>query len=131
MGTFFSRRAIILLGLLSVSMCSTTAPAAIARSLGVDVSHFNATVDWTQVRSSGKDFAFCKASEGVSVLDNQFTANMTNGRSAGVMMGASHLAHPESNTALAEAAYFASVLAPYLSSDYLRPALDLEHGGGL
>jgi lysozyme len=103
---------------------------AVTRSIGVDVSHWEGTVNWPTVKASGKDFAFTKATEGMTYTDDTFTANMVNGKNAGMLMGAYHFARPDNNTAIAEADRFAGVMAPYLNKNYLRPVLDLETGGG-
>ncbi len=94
--------------------------------LGVDVSSYEGTINWSQVKAGGYTFAFAKATEGVGLTDSYFVGNETNGTSAGVVMGAYHFAHPESNTATAEANYFLSVAGPYIKTCYLPPVLDLE-----
>ena len=122
--------------------CFASAPgvAQAARVAGIDVSHYQGTNNWSTIRSAGKSFAWAKADEGVSsgLVDATFTANMINGRSAGMLMGAYHFAHPENNTATAEAAHFLSVVQPnglagspnYLGAGYLRPVVDIETGAG-
>jgi autotransporter-associated beta strand protein len=101
-----------------------------ARSAGIDVSNNNGFINWTQVRSAGKDFAWAKATEGTTFTDSYFNGssehNMDSGTSAGLLMGAYHYAHPESNTATSEAAHFVAVAGPYLTTGYLRPMLDIE-----
>lgn len=94
--------------------------------MGVDVSSYEGTVNWSQVKGGGYMFAFAKATEGVTIKDSYFIGNETNGTAAGVYMGAYHFAHPENNTAVAEANYFLSVAKPYIKSCYLPPVLDLE-----
>lgn len=95
--------------------------------LGVDVSHYDGAITWTQVKSPGdKVFAFCKATEGTDYIDPTYTTNVTQGTSAGVYIGAYHFAHPELNTAAAEASYFLAEAGSYIGPGYLVPALDLE-----
>jgi GH25 family lysozyme M1 (1,4-beta-N-acetylmuramidase) len=99
---------------------------------GIDVSHWQGTIDWSQVYNSGYRFAFAKASEGDGLEDTYFTANMNNGYNAGMLMGAYHFARPDlENDAADEARYFVSVAGTYLKVGYLRPALDLEKGASL
>ncbi len=99
--------------------------------LGVDVSHYQGTITWSQVKNpGGKTFAWAKATEGVGYTDADFVTNATNGTAAGVVMGAYHFAHPETNTAAAEASYFLSVARPYIGAGKLPPALDLEDPPG-
>jgi len=95
--------------------------------LGVDVSHYQGSIAWPQVKAAPKVFAWCKATEGVGYTDPTFTTNMANGISAGVIMGAYDFAHPETNTSSAEAQYFLSVAGPYIKKGSLLPVLDLEN----
>ena len=99
--------------------------------LGLDVSHYQGTITWSQVKNpGGKTFAWAKATEGVGYTDADYVTNATNGTAGGVVMGAYHFAHPETNTASAEATYFLSVAGPYIGAGYLPPALDLEDPPG-
>ena len=36
---------------------------------GVDVSHYDGAVDWSQLKSSGRAFGIAKATEGTGVVD--------------------------------------------------------------
>jgi GH25 family lysozyme M1 (1,4-beta-N-acetylmuramidase) len=94
--------------------------------MGIDVSSYEGTINWVSVKGGGYTFAFAKASEGVGLTDSYFVTNQVNGTKAGVVMGAYHFAHPENNTAVAEANYFLSVARPYIKSCNLPPVLDLE-----
>jgi hypothetical protein len=51
---------------------------------------------------------------------------MINGENAGEIMGTYHFAHPEDNTAAAEASYFLGVAGSYIKTCELPPVLDLE-----
>lgn len=57
---------------------------------GVDVSHHQGPVDWEQVRASGIDFAFIKATEGSDHQDSRFHENWANAGRAGLARGAYH-----------------------------------------
>ena len=98
---------------------------------GIDVSHWQGSINWNKVYNAGYRFAFCKASEGTSYKDDRFTTNMNQGKSAGLFLGPYHYAHPDSNTYTAEAAHFVSVIQSYMIDGYLRPVLDLEVGHSL
>jgi autotransporter-associated beta strand protein len=105
------------------------------RSLGIDVSSYQGSINWTNVKSSGVSFAWAKATEGTFYIDAYFTANEANAKSAGVLIGAYHFAHPEEDTGTAgadtEAAYFWNEARNYLvSGAYLMPMLDLEETYG-
>ncbi len=98
---------------------------------GIDVSHWQGSIDWEKVYQDGYKFAFCKATEGTTYVDDTFSGHMADGRAAGLYMGAYHFARPTRNTAEAEASHFSSVISSYLGSGYLRPVLDLEDGSSL
>ena len=114
-----------------------TLSSAVAKSVtgnvdGLDVSHWQGTINWTKVANAGYVFTFAKGTEGVGWTDTKFTYNMNSGDNAGVMMGVYHFARPDlGNSGAAEANYFLSVAGDYLKSGYLRPVLDLEVGTSL
>lgn len=59
---------------------------------GIDVSHWQGTIDWEKVRADGVEFAFIKASEGKTYVDRRFKENVAGANSAGVQTGAYHYA---------------------------------------
>ena len=63
---------------------------------GVDVSHWQGNVNWTNLKNAGVQFAFAKATEGVDFVDIKFHQNMANARAAGVWIGPYHYARPDS-----------------------------------
>jgi GH25 family lysozyme M1 (1,4-beta-N-acetylmuramidase) len=95
--------------------------------LGVDVYSGQGAINWAQAKAAGYTFAYAKATEGVGYTDSEYLNNAVNGVTAGVYMGAYHFAHPEDNTAAAEASYFLSVAQPYITACELPPALDIEN----
>ena len=99
---------------------------------GIDVSHWQGTVNWGRVAGAGYVFTFVKATEGNSWTDSQFLRNITNGTMNGIYQGVYHFARPDlGNTGQEEAEYFLSVVGDYLESGYLRPVLDLEVTGSM
>ena len=116
--------------------------ASAQRPYGIDVSHWNGTINWTQVYQAGYEFAFTKGTEspydwvndtcgGSWYTDNTFVYNMTNASSAGVLIGCYHFTHPQCNSASSEASGFVTRAGAYISPGYLRPVLDLEDGYSL
>jgi len=95
---------------------------------GIDVSSAQGSINWTSVHADGAVFAFAKATEGTSVTDADFAANMTHGKAAGMQMGAYHFAYPAVNCPSSEANYFWNVAGPYILKDgkSLSPAVDFE-----
>lgn len=98
---------------------------------GIDVSHYQGSINWNQVYNAGYRFAFCKASQGISFKDSTFSTNMNQGANAGLYLGPYHYATPNSYAATAEASHFVSVIQPYMVEGYLRPVIDLEEGSNL
>ena len=98
---------------------------------GIDISHWQGTIDWTKVRAAGKKFAYIKASEHTSFVDNKYATNRSRAKSAGLKVGAYHFARPNVGTsdAYAEADHFIET-ADWTRGE-LRPVLDLEDTGGL
>jgi len=111
---------------------STSPPPTPAVYLeGIDVSHYQATIDWTGVTSAGKRFAIMKATEGQTNVDPMYAVNHAAARAAGLPVAAYHFAFPLSSPddAVLQADWFAQN-ATLLPGD-LVPALDLERTGGL
>lgn len=104
---------------------------------GIDISNYQGDIDWPRVvGEGGRAFAIAKATEGTGFVDAKFTRNMSQGRSAGVIMGAYHFARPSASPtvtadALAEARHFVKTLHPWLDDGGLWPVLDLEDGSAL
>lgn len=98
---------------------------------GIDVSHYQAVVDWITVAGGGERFAFAKSSEGIAVGDPYFLDHWNGMKRAGILRGAYHFFHPNGD-AQAQAANFLHRLAlanggtPKLASGDLPAALDIE-----
>jgi GH25 family lysozyme M1 (1,4-beta-N-acetylmuramidase) len=98
---------------------------------GIDVSHWQGTIDWSRVAASGIGFAFLKATDDVGSRDPTFLANRAAARANGIRVGAYHFARPDATPgdARREATYFVKVARPRAGD--LLPALDLETSKGL
>lgn len=110
---------------------AVTADASTGYIEGIDVSHWQNTIDWAKVAATGKAFAFIKASDGTDFVDDQYLINRAGAQANGIWTGAYHFARPDAtpNDALAEADHFVDTMR--LGSGDLLPALDLEQSGGL
>src|SRR5262245_40196642 len=53
-----------------------------ATTLGIDVSYYQDTINWTSVRNAGVRFAFVRLSDGEVFHDPKFSANWTGARQA-------------------------------------------------
>jgi GH25 family lysozyme M1 (1,4-beta-N-acetylmuramidase) len=103
---------------------------------GIDVSHWQGTIDWQRVGAAGWKFAFAKATEGRFGDDSTYSTNRTGAGAAGMAFGAYHFARPSGLTsqerhadALAEADHFLNTARPAIGD--MLPVLDLETSGGL
>lgn len=98
---------------------------------GIDVSHWQGTIDWTQVAASGVRFVIAKATEGRSFDDPMYAGYKAEATAAGLAFTAYHFARPDDtpNDAITEADHFVDVAQ--LAPGNLIPALDLERTGGL
>jgi GH25 family lysozyme M1 (1,4-beta-N-acetylmuramidase) len=107
------------------------APLAEGVLEGIDVSHWQNTINWSQVAAAGKSFAIIKVTEGEKFLDWAYAQNIAGARAAGVRATAYHFAQP------AVPASEANIQADwYVENARLRagdivPALDLEVRNGL
>lgn len=57
---------------------------------GVDVSHYQGTIDWEKLAGQNLDFAFIKATEGAGFLDERFYDNWKEAEKTGLCIGAYH-----------------------------------------
>jgi lysozyme len=103
---------------------------------GIDVSHYQAAVDWTQVYKGGDLFGFAKASEGESITDLYFADNWVGMKTAGALRGAYHFFHPSADPDV-QAKNFLNALSnanagtPLLAVGDLPAALDIELTDGV
>lgn len=99
---------------------------------GVDVSHHNATVDWTKVKASGRSFAFARTSDGLTTPDTEFHNNWPNMKKAGLVRGAYQFFRPKRDP-VATANLIVQNIADNggLEVGDLPPVLDLEVTDGV
>lgn len=64
-------------------------PVSMGQVLGIDVSHYQAGIDWSAVASAGYKFAFAKCSDGLSA-DPTFQTFRTQAKAAGLLFGGYH-----------------------------------------
>lgn len=96
---------------------------------GIDVSHWQGTIDWAKVKAAGKTFAFAKATEGIGFKDDAYDRNKAGAMKQGIKFGAYHFARPGSNDPVKEADWFVDNAGQVRGM--LFPVLDLEVTGGL
>jgi lysozyme len=101
--------------------------------LGIDVSSYQGSINWTTVKANGPVFAFAKATEGTYDEDSDFHANMVNGKAAGLQMGAYDFCRPDLYCPSTEANYFWAFAGAYITTDgkSLYPMVDFETFNGV
>lgn len=96
---------------------------------GIDVSHWQGSINWSSVKAAGIQFAYIKATEGTTYKDPTFSANYLNAYNARVIRGAYHYAQPGSSSGAIQANYFASNGGAWSADNLTLPGmLDLEGG---
>ncbi len=93
---------------------------------GIDVSEHQGEIDWRRVEQAGYDFAFIKATEGISHVDSRFRANWESAGANGVVRGAYHF-FSFNRPGLEQARNFVETVPA--EEGCLPPAVDIELGG--
>lgn len=117
----------------TLAMAFGPGAAMAQRPIGIDVSSYQGQPNWSSVRGAGITYAWAKATEGVTIVDPDFTYNENTGKSAGVLMGAYHFAHPNLHSPSSEAGFFWGAAGSYIKPDgkSFMPMLDMEVFSGL
>lgn len=93
---------------------------------GVDVSHYQGDIDWDTLSSQNISFAFIKATEGSSYIDDKYAYNSENARKSGLAVGAYHFFSYDS-PGITQAENFINTVEPF--EGMLPPVIDLEFYG--
>ncbi|KAJ7109630.1 glycoside hydrolase family 25 protein [Mycena crocata] len=95
---------------------------------GIDVSHFQATVNWATVKSNGISFVYMKATEGTTFKDPTFSSKYEGATNVGIIRGGYHFAHPDTSSGAAQAKFFLANGGGWTSDGRTLPgALDIEY----
>jgi len=124
--SFFHRCA----GLAAGTAVASAAPALAQGGTleGIDVSHWQGTINWTSVKNAGITFAVCKCTEGLGFFDDYFTANWNGMKANGIYRSAYHMGLCNGDP-IAQARFFYGKVKP--SSGDLPLCLDLERDDGM
>jgi GH25 family lysozyme M1 (1,4-beta-N-acetylmuramidase)/LysM repeat protein len=96
---------------------------------GIDVSYWNAGIDWPKVRAAGERFIFAKATEGDYYADPTFDDNWRGAKSAGLLRGAYHFFRCNVDPKK-QANKFIDYVKSMNDNGELLPVLDLETNDG-
>lgn len=104
---------------------------ATAQAQGIDVSKYQGKIDWQKVAKSKKvRFVYIRATEGTSIKDDYYKANVDSARKAKILVGSYHV-YSSKTSAYTQFANFKSVVVKRKQD--LIPVLDIEgyHSGRL
>jgi GH25 family lysozyme M1 (1,4-beta-N-acetylmuramidase)/LysM repeat protein len=96
---------------------------------GIDVSYWDAGIDWPKVRATGQRYVFVKATEGDYYSDPTFDDNWSGAKSAGLLRGAYHFYRCNVDPKK-QAAKFIDYVNSMNDNGELPPVLDLETNDG-
>jgi len=120
----------------AVALLAAAPVHAATYAQGIDVSHYQGLINWTEVAGSSFRFTFAKATEGFTLVDATYPVNRAGAEGMGLRFGAYHFGRPGGSgasgitaNAIGQADEFIRVAQP--QSGELPPVLDLEATGGL
>lgn len=93
---------------------------------GVDVSHYQGTIDWQTLSQQGLDFAVIKATEGSTHIDDRFDENWQAAEQTHLYLGAYHFFSFDSEGDRQAASYIETVGS---LDGKLAPVVDVEYYG--
>lgn len=93
---------------------------------GVDVSHYQGTIDWQTLSQQGLDFAVIKATEGSTHIDDRFDENWQAAEQTHLYLGAYHFFSFDSEGDRQAASYIETVGS---LEGKLAPVVDVEYYG--
>lgn len=93
---------------------------------GIDVSHYQGEIDWNVMEDQNMDFAFIKATEGSSSVDECFNSNWEKAQESELVIGAYHFFSFDSS-AMTQAENFIHTVGNL--DGKLPPVIDFEYYG--
>ncbi len=106
-------------------------PSVATQAQGIDVSKYQGKINWKKVAKSKKvKFVYIRATEGTSIRDPRYKANIDSARKHKIYVGSYHV-YSSKTTAYQQFANFKSVVSK--KKQDLIPVLDIEgyHSGNL
>ena len=93
---------------------------------GIDVSHYQGTIDWEKIEQLDIDFAYIKATEGSSFVDENFSDNWEHAMKTSMFIGAYHFFSFESD-GRTQAEHYIQTVGDLEGK--LVPVVDVEYYG--
>lgn len=121
--------AVLLIGLLLASCRQEETARRVDYVIhGIDVSHYQARIDWQRLPAQDIQFAFIKATEGENLVDSLYAHNWSQAGAVNIHRGAYHFFRPRSPV-MGQVLNF--VRQVRLDTGDLPPVLDLETLDGM
>ncbi|KAI0716374.1 glycoside hydrolase family 25 protein [Earliella scabrosa] len=117
--------------LAAVFAASTASPTLEKRAApkGIDISHYQGSVNFNTVKANGLSFVYIKATEGTTYTDPTFSEHYNGATKAGLIRGGYHFAHPDLSSGATQAKFFLAHGGGWSSDGITLPgALDIEYG---
>lgn len=96
---------------------------------GIDVSHYQGSIDWDEVANGTPiSYAYLKATEGASLVDNTYARNLAEARRVGLSVGSYHFYRP--NVDWQQQFNNMTSIVKKEEQD-LVPIIDIEHRGSV
>jgi lysozyme len=111
------------------NQAATQICAAGSTVTGIDVSHWDGAIDWSKMKADGVEFAFMKATEGLTFVDPNFATYWADAPPAGVIRGAYHFFHANDDP-VQQADFFIATAGIPEAGDFPL-TIDLEVNDGL
>ncbi|KAF9547547.1 glycoside hydrolase family 25 protein [Agrocybe pediades] len=126
------RSSLSLVGTMALAISAASAsPIAVekrAMPLGIDVSHYQPSINWATVKKNGVEFVYIKATEGHTYISPSFSSQYTGATKEGLLRGGYHFAQPASSSGATQAKYFLAHGGGWSGDGQTLPgALDIEY----
>lgn len=96
---------------------------------GIDVSHYQGSIDWDAVADGTPiSYVYLKATEGASLIDNTYERNLAEARRVGLSVGSYHFYRPNVNW---EEQFSNMTSVVKMEEQDLVPIIDIEHRGSV
>ncbi len=106
----------------------TPVKPAISGPLGLDVSGWQGSVNWSTVAADGAKFAYVKATESTNYQNPDFSQQYEGSYHAGIIRGSYHFATPDTASGAAQADYFVAHGGGWSKDGKTLPGmLDIEY----
>lgn len=97
---------------------------------GIDVSYYQGSINWTQVKGDGVEYAFIRVSDGTGFVDPKFETYWAQSASVGIRHGAYQFFRPGQDP-IAQADLLLAKIGGKLAAGDLPPVVDVEASDGL